>query len=390
MVIALCLLMIFSQGYMYFDNLDKAYGVTQSDLQDAKDKVDKINTQIEETRKGLKELRQQYDDTESYIRELDKKLVSLEMSLDKLNADIESLEEEIKVTQVQLEAAQETANHQYDNMKLRIQFMYEHGEENYLAMLLASTSMSEMLNRAEYISKISNYDRQMLDEYRATVTFVEDTKAKLEADHKTLEDSKVEVEAEQASFKLMQETKKAQLEELDAQAKEYSKLENSLCAKLTDAELDLKGIEEQMKKEQESGEVSSAGKGTFYWPTQCKRVTSEFGPRWGRNHNGIDIGAVQAGVWGDPLYAAESGTVITAGWSNSAGNWIRISHGNGIITVYMHCSQLMVKVGDKVTRGQKIGTMGSTGNSTGAHLHFEVRVNGTEYKAVNPRQYISN
>lgn len=389
LAIIMCLFVIVSYSFMYLDNMSSVYAVTESDLQDAKDKADKLRKKQEELKKDMEKLKSEYQNTDDYLRKLDDRLVAFEKELSELNLRIGELSDEIKKAEEELKEAEAEAASQYESMKLRIQFMYEQGSESYLELLLSAESMGDMLNKAEYISKISSYDRKMLTEYQNTVTFIADTKSKLESDYTELEDKKIDVEANKATFTALQEEKKKEMQRMSATLADMNALNGQLEGQISDADIDIKTIAEQLKREEESGEESSAGEGTFYWPTKSRNVTSEFGPRWGRNHNGIDIGAVTPGVWGDPIYAAESGTVITSGWSNSAGNWIRISHGNGIISVYMHCSQRLVSVGDKVERGQKIATMGDTGNSQGVHLHFEVRTGGTAYTAVNPRKYIT-
>ncbi len=389
LAIIMCLFVIVSYSFMYLDNMSSVYAVTESDLQDAKDKADKLKKKQEELKKDMEKLKSEYQNTDDYLRKLDDRLVAFEKELSELNVRIGELSDEIKKAEEELKEAEAEAASQYESMKLRIQFMYEQGSESYLELLLSAESMGDMLNKAEYISKISSYDRKMLTEYQNTVTFIADTKSKLESDYTELEDKKIDVEANKATFTALQEEKKKEMQRMSATLADMNALNGQLEGQINDADIDIKTIEEQLKREEESGEQSSAGEGTFYWPTKSRNVTSEFGPRWGRNHNGIDIGAVTPGVWGDPIYAAESGTVITSGWSNSAGNWIRISHGNGIISVYMHCSQRLVSVGDRVERGQKIATMGDTGNSQGVHLHFEVRTGGTAYTAVNPRKYIT-
>jgi murein DD-endopeptidase MepM/ murein hydrolase activator NlpD len=130
--------------------------------------------------------------------------------------------------------------------------------------------------------------------------------------------------------------------------------------------------------------VSNSG---FIWPTTSKRITSPFGDTEDRSspHKGMDIGAVKAGVSGDPIYAAASGTVLIAKFSSSAGNYITIDHGNGLSTVYMHCSTLYVSAGQTVTQGQTIALMGATGSAQGVHLHFAV-IKGGQY--VNPSNYL--
>lgn len=389
LAIIMCLFVIVSYSFMYLDNMSSVCAVTESDLQDAKDKADKLKKKQEELKKDMEKLKSEYQNTDDYLRKLDDRLVAFEKELSELNLRIGELSDEIKKAEEELKEAEAEAASQYESMKLRIQFMYEQGSESYLELLLSAESMGDMLNKAEYISKISSYDRKMLTEYQNTVTFIADTKSKLESDYTELEDKKIDVEANKATFTALQEEKKKEMQRMSATLADMNAMNGQLEGQINDADIDIKTIEEQLKREEESGEQSSAGEGTFYWPTKSRNVTSEFGPRWGRNHNGIDIGAVTPGVWGDPIYAAESGTVITSGWSNSAGNWIRISHGNGIISVYMHCSQRLVSVGDRVERGQKIATMGDTGNSQGVHLHFEVRTGGTAYTAVNPRKYIT-
>jgi murein DD-endopeptidase MepM/ murein hydrolase activator NlpD len=119
----------------------------------------------------------------------------------------------------------------------------------------------------------------------------------------------------------------------------------------------------------------------YSWPL-CAPVTSEYGPRWGRMHRGIDLGAPT----GTPIGAAKAGTVISAGWQGGYGRLLLIDHGDGVVTAYAHLSSFAVSSGQSVQRGQTVGRIGMTGNTTGPHLHLEFRVNG---RAVNPRQYLS-
>ncbi|MDP8961056.1 MAG: M23 family metallopeptidase, partial [Actinomycetota bacterium] len=126
-----------------------------------------------------------------------------------------------------------------------------------------------------------------------------------------------------------------------------------------------------------SGVVGTTG---YIWP-RCATVTSEYGRRWGRMHQGIDID----GDTGNPIYASKAGTVIFAGRSNGYGNLVLVSHGDGVVTAYAHQSAFAVRDGQRVSQGQRIGSVGNTGNSTGPHLHFETRVNGTP---VNPRRFL--
>ena len=216
---------------------------------------------------------------------------------------------------------------------------------------------------------------------------------------------KLSLEEQKESLMYVQNEKEKELASLKQQTDKTAETKEQLEKELEQQENEILNLvakkaaeEEAAKREQEannsdngngssngaSGGVSESG---FIWPTISKRITSNFGDTENRTspHRGLDIGAVKPGVSGDPIYAAASGTVTIATYSDSAGNYITINHGNGMSTVYMHCTVLKVSVGQQVTQGQTIGLMGTTGNSTGVHLHFAV-IKGGQY--VNPRLYL--
>lgn len=385
----------------------RVYGDTITDLNEAKDKQEQLNSKYEDTKKQLEDLQQQSADTRNYIEQLDGKMASLDDSLYQLNAQIADMQEQIEEAQVNLEQAEIDADLQYDAMKLRIQFMYERNEESYLDILLSSSSLADLLNKADYIAKISQYDREKLVEYQETIQFIAQTKQDLESDYAELDEMKLALEDQKAALALVQQTKETELLALSKQTNQTESTKAQLEKELAAQENEILNLvakraaeEEAARKEEEeknkgdqnggsqnggaSGPVSGSG---LIWPTVSKRITSYYGDTEDRTspHKGLDIGAVKPGVSGDPIYAAASGTVIIAQYSSSAGNYITIDHGNGLNTVYMHCSALKVSVGDKVTQGQVIGLMGTTGNSTGVHLHFAV-IKGGVY--VNPQSYL--
>ena len=277
LAIIMCLFVIVSYSFMYLDNMSSVYAVTESDLQDAKDKADKLKKKQEELKKDMEKLKSEYQNTDDYLRKLDDRLVAFEKELSELNLRIGELSDEIKKAEEELKEAEAEAASQYESMKLRIQFMYEQGSESYLELLLSAESMGDMLNKAEYISKISSYDRKMLTEYQNTVTFIADTKSKLESDYTELEDKKIDVEANKATFTALQEEKKKEMQRMSATLADMNAMNGQLEGQINDADIDIKTIEEQLKREEESGEQSSAGEGTFYWPTKSRNVTSEFG-----------------------------------------------------------------------------------------------------------------
>lgn len=391
LILLLCL--VVSYGAELGNGTIQALGDTKTDLEKEKSEAEKTKEQIDNTKSEIADIKKKAAGSEQYMAELDKKISEVDGQIYELNNKIAAQEKKIETTQQELAAAEEDAANQWEMMKLRIQFMYEHNDEGYLALMLSSKSLGEMLSRAEYISKISSYDRKMLTEYKKTVDYVAQVKSELEAELAQLEDNKTSLQVTRASLEVVQQEKEKEFEAYQTQLASLGKLEETLKAKQKQQEDNIKKMEEKIKQE----EANSGGggpvisEGSMLWPTISKRITSRYGyrkdPATGATklHNGVDIGAVKPGVWGDPIYAAESGTVTNTTPDEVGGNWVWIYHGNGMYTVYMHCSKQLVKVGDKVKRGDTIALMGSTGYSTGAHLHFAVRLNGSY---VNPEPYI--
>lgn len=394
----------------------KTYGDTTTEINKAKDNQAKIDEKLKDTQDELSDLRKQSADTQTYINQLDAKLGLLDNNIYDLNTQIQQLNNDIEEAKQGLEKAEIDSDLQYQAMKLRIQFMYEHNDESYLDILLASSSLADMLNKADYISKISEYDRQKLVEYEQIITYIAQTKQKLEADYAALDERKNAVEEQRKVLAVVQSTKEQELKSLNKQVSatqvtmsqlEKDKLEQEnalleLIAKKDREDEEARKAEESRKKAElenknsssnssnssNSGSDATPSSSGFIWPTISKRITSRFGDTEYRAspHRGLDIGAVTPGTTGDPIYAAADGEVISASYHYSMGNYVIISHGNGLNTVYMHASSLKVSVGDRVSQGQVIMLMGSTGDSTGPHLHFGVVKNGTY---VNPLNYIS-
>lgn len=382
----------------------RVYGDTQSDLKNAEAAKEAIDQKMKEVQKKLDELSKNKSDIENYIKQIDNNLASIESDITSLSDQISEKETEIQTATQTLEMIEEQSNAQYESMKLRIKYMYENGQgvSNYLGVLMTSQSMPDMLNKAEYILKINKYDRQMLDEYAALSKQISETKALLENDLEALQKMKVDIEAQRQALALVQDTKTSELAELknnqSTQKAYYAQLEKEKAeqeAAIKKIEAEIKRQEEEARRREEEARkngqtvvttVPSYNGGKFKWPTISTRITSPWGDTVDRSspHQGVDIGAVKRGVAGDPIYAAYDGTVAWAYFSSSAGNWIGINHGDGVITVYMHCSKLLVSEGQKVKKGDTIGLMGTTGNSQGVHLHFGVRVNGSY---VNPMKY---
>ena len=384
---------------------------TSKAIEDAKKKVSSMEEEKKKVESALKELEGKKSDTAAYVKELDRNLSALAGELTKLEGDISQKEEQIEEAKVELETAKITENRQYEDMKLRIQYMYENGQTGLLESMMQSESIAELLNRAEYASQITSYDRKMLEEYRKTRQEVALKKEALKTEHQellTLQDS---TKAKQSSVKTLMASKEAELAsyetkiasaqgeidqynaDIKAQEEHMARVEAEIRRKEEEARKaeEARRAEEAKKNQSSAGGDSTVKKGNtnFIWPCPASgRISSAFGDRSSptegasTNHKGIDIPAPS----GSSIVAAADGKVVISTYSYSAGNYIMIDHGGGLTTVYMHCSQLLVKEGETVKQGQTIAKGGSTGYSTGPHLHFGVRSGGSY---VNPSGYVS-
>ncbi len=359
--------------------------------QDTLDKIDDIKKDISDTKKKISDLKSSKSDLETYISKLDQEANALESKIAELNKEIEAKKEEITAAEEELGEAQATAAQQYEDMKKRIQYLYENGNTSFLEILLTSENMADFLNKSSYAEQMTAYDRSMLEEYIAQKKAVEEKKVQLESEKEEL-DAMAEAAAEQKkTVDSMIATKTAQIESYQAQIDSENSNAEEYQADLAKQQKLLEQIEQQIataaaaNAQENDGDGGASG---FVWPCpSSRRITSGFGNRAqptagaSTNHKGIDIGA----SYGAAIVAAAAGRVTTAAYSSSAGNYIVISHGNGLSTVYMHCSSLSVSAGQSVTAGQTIAAVGSTGYSTGNHLHFGVIKNGSY---VNPTAYV--
>lgn len=377
-----------------------AYGASKKDVDSAKGKISSIEEEKKKTEQAIKELETLKADTETYVRKLDSQLETLNVEVNRLEGNIRDKEKTIEETAVKLDEAGKVEKKQYEAMKKRIKYMYEKGDSSYLDILLQSKSMSELLNRAEYISKISEYDRNMLDQYAAVKDGIADDKAQLEKEKAELVVLQEQTTSKKNSVETLVNEKSAELKKVNsqigtktAQVEAYEKDIKAQEDKIKQIEAEIKRQEEKARKKAEAAgqkyNTVSIGNIKFIWPCpSSSRITSGFGGRESptegasSNHQGIDIGAPT----GSNIVAAADGTVTISTYSYSAGNYIMLNHGGGVSTVYMHCSQLLVSAGDTVKQGQVIAKVGSTGYSTGPHLHFGVRLNGSY---VNPAKYVS-
>ena len=366
-----------------------------SSLKEAQNEKKALEKRLKEARNLINDLKDSKGDVEEKVQQLNAQLIDISSRITTLENQLTSKSEEIAQSEEELVAAQEAADQQYADMKVRIRYMYENSQTSYLEMLLEAGSVAEFLNAAEYISQIEKYDRQKLMEYEQTVENITEMKAQLEQDYADLETMKASVESEKQSVAALMKQKETELA--------------GITSEISDAQSEAKAYEAEIQAQEEiiaeikrieaekAAAAAAAGKateenpytgGVFTWPCPSStRVTSGYGPRSSptggasSNHKGLDIGA----AGGATIVAAAAGVVKSANYSSAAGNYVMIDHGGGLYTVYMHCSSLAVSVGQSVTAGQTIAYVGSTGISTGNHLHFGVSLNGSY---VSPWSYL--
>lgn len=348
-------------------------------LKNAKTDLEKLKKQLETSKSNLN----------AYIREIDNSLTDIQAKIDSLTEQITEKEAQIEETTRELQEAEETQQNQYEAMKKRIKFMYEKGNTIYVELLIESGSFADMLNKAEYIEMLSEYDRNKLNEYIATTELIRVTKEALEEEKETLDTMKASSEEEQANLESLLNAKSQELNSVNADIsnKEAAIAEYEAQIKAENAAIAALEREVEADKAALYSRYTYDG-GMFTWPCpKYTRISDNYGMRMHptlgieKMHNGIDLAAPS----GSPILAAYQGTVVAASYEASMGNYIMINHGAGLYTIYMHCSALYVSKGQDVTAGTKIAAVGTTGRSTGNHLHFGVRLNGAY---VSPWNYL--
>ena len=351
---------------------------------------------VDEAQKKAEELENQKKAAEKEKDSLASQLNSIIADMNDTKEKLEKKQDEIQKAEDELVQAKVDENDQYESMKKRIKFMYENGNSQLLEILISSDSIGDLLNKAEYVSQISAYDRDMLIEFQNVVKDVEEKEASLKDEYEVLSGLQDELVAKQSEVQTLLDSKKIQLADLEKQIGDNAATLQKL---IEEAEAERIKQEQQLAAQQAAQQQQSSGGGGSYTPPSTTPVvsgsgqftnpcpgaviSSTFGYRDfdGAFHKGLDLAAGE----GTPTYAAADGTVVIAGWSDSAGNWVVINHGNGLTTKYMHHSALCVTAGQTVVKGQQIGYVGNTGNSFGAHLHFQVESGGV---AVDPLGYL--
>ena len=409
-------------------------------IDDEKDKEQQMQQELSDANEILSSLESLKSDAQAYISAMDEKLNGITAHILELNAQMEAKQVEIDAANATLAEKEADIAEQYAAMKLRIQYMFENGSDLYLDMIIHSEDLADFLNRAEYAQQITSYDRSMLNKMKETKQQIEDTKATLGSEKQALSQLKMQEESEQSTVEQLIADKQKVVDDTNvqiadaqqqiAQKEQEIAAQNALIEEMERIEAQRKAEEEarrlreemlrrqeeerrkqQEEEERRKAEAQANGETVdneddnhddeeepqlpsystvgFMNPIQDSYyISSPYGYRVdpingeGAFHNGVDLACPS----GTPVYAANDGQVSWANYNWSAGNWIGIDHGDGVYSIYMHNSAMLVSPGDYVKKGDIIALVGATGRVTGPHLHLSFRKDGTY---VNPSIYVN-
>ena len=351
-----------------------------------KNALAKGKTDVEKVKQSLEKSKA---DLSQYVSELDAQVVSIEDKIADLKGQIAVKEKQIEETKKDLEEAIAVKDHQYECMKKRVQAVYEQGDSFYLELLLNSKGLGDFLNQMDYIEDLTKYDDRMFKEYAETVEYVKVCEQQLEEEEELLQATKTAAEEEQKAVEELISQKQAEIAAVQDDIVDQERAIREYEAEIAEQNATISELERIVAEEKKALEnMRVYDGGAFCWPCPAyTKVSSDFGNRIHPTlkinlfHNGVDLAAPA----GSNILAAYDGEVVSASYTGAMGNYVMLDHGGGLYTVYMHASKLNVKEGQEVKRGDVIAFVGSTGRSTGNHLHFSVRVNG-EY--VSPWNYI--
>ena len=371
--------------------LGTVFTVNATDIQDAKDK----EQQLEEQR----------DNINAEKTALTQKIKNLTNSMKVAEADLEKKQQEIEAAEQELIMAKLDESDQEKSMRLRIKYSYENGNINIFQVFMESDSIVDFITRAEYISRMSDYDREKLMEFQNAVQKVEQKELELQAEYEEVRKLQALLNEQREEAETLLETKSAELAEVQSDLAEIrSQIKKAEEEERKRQEAEKAEKEQQAQQAQQTQKPQTSTKPSTKPDATSKPVVSGNGyfthPCPGMSYQSSYFGEVRQGIGdpnphkghdyaapeGTPIYAAAGGEVLIAGYSYSAGYWVVINHGNGLTTKYMHMYEKpMVTAGQTVVKGQQIGGVGTTGQSTGNHLHFQVEEYGV---AVNPSKYM--
>lgn len=356
----------------------QAWAMAPDDYNKLLEEQKKINQQLKATQQNISKVTKEKKNVSKQLEDLDKKLNAAENELGQVEGQLSVLENQIALTQRELERAAGDAVSQKELLKKRVRVMHENGNIGYLSVILDASSFADFVSRIDFLRKIVQFDSDLLSKMKNYRDSVDEKKQQLQSEQEQKEKLKQNLSDKKEKVETAKEDKQNNLKELISDLKELEKQEDKLLEQSNE-------IGKKIVALQSAGEYIG---GTIGWPAPgYYKITSPYGYRTHpilkkkKLHTGIDIAVPK----GSKIIAANAGKVIYAGYYGGYGYAVIIDHGGKISTLYAHNDKLLVKEGDEVEKGQTIAKSGSTGLSTGPHLHFEVRENGQH---VDPMKHL--
>lgn len=361
------------------------FGASQDDI---KIKINQTKKKLTETKQREKSVLNSMLKTQKELEEINNDLTQLNYSLSKTERNMTITQNQLKIAQSDLQRIKTEIGGREGVLERRLIAIYKYGYQSSLEVLFNSSNFAEFIARFEMVSEFVREDIQILKTLRDKKDYITRKQAEISL-------KKQELELQRNTYSNLQvrtkQQQKRQIAVLQDRQRELTVLRNDrkvLEESLDELERISREMEAQIREMQNKNRVA-LGSGKFIWPLQSKgSISSYFGYRFHpilrkrKYHSGVDMAA----PYGLSILAADSGVVVFAGWNNGYGKMVILDHGSGFSTVYGHCSIIQVRKGQTVTKGQTIAQVGSTGLSTGPHLHFEVRIKGVPQ---NPLKYLS-
>ena len=357
----------------------------------------KLEQEQEENDAKLASLKEDQSKQQEYKDALDAQMQNLQSQIDGLNTQINGLDASIEEKNTAIAEKQKNIDEDVETLKERLCAIYMMGDASTLEILLQSESVIDMAQKVELLNIITEHDTKLIAQLTADMESIADEKAEIESEKEQVAAARTELESKGSELAEVQAEAERVLEELNQSVASVQAESDRIAEEKAQASAEIdqwwKDYYAQLAAQNNSSSGSSGGSssgsigsggyvstGNFTWPVPG---FTNISCGYSSGHKAIDISGGGRTIYGTPIVAADSGKVVTATYHYSYGNYVMIDHGGGYSTLYAHASSLAVSVGQTVTKGQTIAYVGSTGNSTGPHLHFEVRVNGNRQNPFN-------
>ena len=364
--------------------ISSAGAVTQSEIDALKKEQQESQAKQEELKDQLAEAEAEQAAAQQKRQLLTEQLNAINAEIDNINAQISYYDGEIAQKEEERKEAEAREAEQYELFCQRVRMMEDQGTVSYWSILFNAEDFSDLLDRIADVDAVMAYDNEVMDQLIATREELERLQADLESARAEEQAAKEQQEAKKAEQQAKVAEAQALVDQINADVAEVNRQLDEESAAASEIQAEIAKKQKQLEEERKQNNIVISSETGYLWPLPgYYRLSSQFGYRIhpitgvAHSHTGIDIPA----SGGTPILAAKSGQVVTSAYHYSYGNYVVIDHGNGNSTLYAHMSSRAVSEGQMVTQGQVIGYVGTTGSSTGNHLHFEVRDN---YTRVDP------